>query len=534
MARTVIVNDFRRGLDTRRSILTSVPGAMVALENCHVNQGGEIDKRQQFVAATNPFPSGTFGLEVTAVGLVTFGSIAAPSPLPAGVTYVRLTHPTGYDATGVAAMTSVPCSANFNGKAFVITTWSDGNVFLYFDGALIQESRGGLVLYKAAGVVETVDSLATDLAALINSFPGWKAQANMTAGIQDFVIGRLRNTNVAILVLLGTTTIKAGDQIQVIGVGGVGYNGIQTVTQVDNTIPTNPNVYYNNPGSNEDVVIVYGGSIINLSATTATNGSIIVDSPPGVYSIPVNYPFSSAGVLSESLLNQDNISVGAAAAYVVLGFTLSTTGTLAITAPAKADGSGSVDVLGGTMNVTNLYAYDIFDMARKINARTGLTGYSCVPWRWNGGSVSPGLTIFAPASFGLFTYNLTVTTAGTLVSSTTGNTPYLGLQLTLTPSSISATNLLKLANQVIAHTVVAKATASATGNNGVVSYAWIECDAAGNSTSPSGIILSVSNRAVVGFSALVAYNSSLTGFFKCTATDGSGSTSKILPVKLFR
>ena len=63
---------FPYGLDTRRSVLTSQPGTLAVLNNCHVNQGAEIEKRKAFVPLA--LLPGTFGLEAVANSLVVFGS----------------------------------------------------------------------------------------------------------------------------------------------------------------------------------------------------------------------------------------------------------------------------------------------------------------------------------------------------------------------------------------------------------------------------------------------------------------------------
>lgn len=77
MAYTIPQN-FKQGLDTRRSELTSVPGCLVTCENGHVNQGGEIEKRKAFVKTI--LPEDTFGLEAVSTGLVVFGSVARVHP----------------------------------------------------------------------------------------------------------------------------------------------------------------------------------------------------------------------------------------------------------------------------------------------------------------------------------------------------------------------------------------------------------------------------------------------------------------------
>jgi hypothetical protein len=84
------IQNFKMGLDTRRSELTSQPGTLEVLQNAHINQGGEIEKRKAFVAT--PLPAGTYGFEPLLTSIVVFGSITAPA-MPTGFTYQQLMHP---------------------------------------------------------------------------------------------------------------------------------------------------------------------------------------------------------------------------------------------------------------------------------------------------------------------------------------------------------------------------------------------------------------------------------------------------------
>ena len=77
-------------MDGRREQLVSVPGTLMTLVNAYINSGGEIEQRLSWAKAANAFPSTTFGLQDTDSGLVTFGSVASPGSLPAGVSYQRL------------------------------------------------------------------------------------------------------------------------------------------------------------------------------------------------------------------------------------------------------------------------------------------------------------------------------------------------------------------------------------------------------------------------------------------------------------
>jgi hypothetical protein len=65
---SLFIEDFRLGLDTRKSILTASPGSLQVLDNCVVNAGGEIVKRKAFVPVVT-LPAGqTQGLHGNEAG----------------------------------------------------------------------------------------------------------------------------------------------------------------------------------------------------------------------------------------------------------------------------------------------------------------------------------------------------------------------------------------------------------------------------------------------------------------------------------
>jgi hypothetical protein len=190
---TITVGNFKYGLDTRREQLAAVPGTLLQIENAHINPGGEIEKREKFALAADLSvlddngDVGTFGLEATEVGLVTFGSALAfgtgvtlgqpvlVAAMPATYTYQQLQHPFvhdggTYDPT-LHLIDQIVCSCCFNGKAFVIAKFKDGNSFLYYDGDLIEQSRNGRVLEGQ----ESLTSLALELEREIEDLAGWTA-----------------------------------------------------------------------------------------------------------------------------------------------------------------------------------------------------------------------------------------------------------------------------------------------------------------------------------------------------------------------
>ena len=151
-----IIQDFRYGIDLRRSKHTSVIGTLLDLIDGHINEGAEIENRAMFKPYT--LPTGTLGLQETAAGLVVFGAGAQPTEFnspgynivtPQGsiaVLYQRLRRycsPQNYMPE--ATLSSVICSTCFKGKSFVIALMSDNTVCLFYDGTAIPDSYLGYV-----------------------------------------------------------------------------------------------------------------------------------------------------------------------------------------------------------------------------------------------------------------------------------------------------------------------------------------------------------------------------------------------------
>lgn len=125
----LLIEDFKGGLDSRRSALTSKPGTLQKCSNAHITRGGEIEKRKAF-ADYAALPERTFGLHSTGTLLYVFGSDAAPT-MPTGVLYQQLVHPGG------AEMTDILDTENFGGGIYAIAEFSDGAVYHYFRGTRV-------------------------------------------------------------------------------------------------------------------------------------------------------------------------------------------------------------------------------------------------------------------------------------------------------------------------------------------------------------------------------------------------------------
>lgn len=130
---TIWVREFTGGLDVRRIAETSPGGTLIRARDCHINRGGEIEQRADFVTAYSLPPGLTKGLAQTPTGLVVFGHQATPSGIPAGVTYQRLQHPSGEALERIVDFTL------YNGKLHVIGEFADGSRWMFYDGTIIND-----------------------------------------------------------------------------------------------------------------------------------------------------------------------------------------------------------------------------------------------------------------------------------------------------------------------------------------------------------------------------------------------------------
>lgn len=162
------IQNFRYGLDARRSELTSQPGTLLRAIDCHVNQGAEIEKRKAFIKTA--MPTGVFlGLSVTNTQYG-FGSVPLPV-MPAGFTYQQLTSPLG------SAMTALVGATQFNNLPFVLATFGADGTFCFYNGTLVADFIGGLVL---AGLTTSAEQ-ANNLVGLINATTNYTAAIGGTA-----------------------------------------------------------------------------------------------------------------------------------------------------------------------------------------------------------------------------------------------------------------------------------------------------------------------------------------------------------------
>ena len=149
------IANFRYGLDTRRAELVSIPGTLQTLNNAHINQGGEIEKRKAFVELDMTL--NCFGLEGTDAGLLTFGSAAAQGTTAVNIlTAVRTG---GVDVTitfaalstavitGTVTIAGVNASINGTYSATAFTSLNSTTFVFKSAGANVSYGAGGTIVF---------------------------------------------------------------------------------------------------------------------------------------------------------------------------------------------------------------------------------------------------------------------------------------------------------------------------------------------------------------------------------------------------
>lgn len=155
-----VIEDFRLGMDRRKSRVAGVPGSLWLLKNAVIGRGGEIERAKKFVSTYTLPVAETFGLALVGDDVYVFGSLAAPA-VPAGVTYQQLAHP-----DGTTAMTKVLSRDISQGKLYVIAEFADGSIHHYYDGELVRDWDAGRTV---AWMVDTT-GIATHMVDVINAY----------------------------------------------------------------------------------------------------------------------------------------------------------------------------------------------------------------------------------------------------------------------------------------------------------------------------------------------------------------------------
>ena len=299
-----VIKNFQGGLDARRFFLSLPAGTLTQLINAHITQGGEIEKRKQFLQITLPSGTGyTFGGQETDNGIVVFGSAspATVGALPSPFIYQQLINPLNSGAT----MTAVVWSTCFGGNAWVIANYSDGNTFEFYNGVVIQDFFSGMVLTGQS----TNAQIATALQALI------AATGNYTVTDIDatsFYVFSIPSS-------LNSTPFSISETIDSIG-------GAVTITPISSGIPSIEAVT-----AIGQIQIIAGGSntpatgtVLNNNANPANATVLVIGSTSykfvNTFSGLANEILiqSTADKTSDALINAINNGAGSGVTYSAL------------------------------------------------------------------------------------------------------------------------------------------------------------------------------------------------------------------------
>ena len=128
-----LVEDFRGGIDLRRTSVSTKPGALRDLTNGFINVGGEVEQRRRF-ALQRVLPAGTVGLVGVGGEAYTFG-LAGGVTLPLPFRYQQLV-PSPALAGGVAIARILDADL-FGRKLYLVVSFTDGSVRHFYDGVQV-------------------------------------------------------------------------------------------------------------------------------------------------------------------------------------------------------------------------------------------------------------------------------------------------------------------------------------------------------------------------------------------------------------
>lgn len=123
----LLVEDFKNGLDVRKSPLTAPPGSLQMLQDCVLTNGAEIERRKAFVNV-GPFPPGTVGLSAWNSQLTVYSStladgvISMPNvPIPVNVRHVDVS-----GISGASSLTGVLDWDSYSNDPFIVAQTNNG------------------------------------------------------------------------------------------------------------------------------------------------------------------------------------------------------------------------------------------------------------------------------------------------------------------------------------------------------------------------------------------------------------------------
>ena len=129
------IQDFKSGLDLRKSYATAPAGSLRTLRNCVVSAGAEIEKRTSFLF-WSAAPPGSMGC------LSRNGEFFVVANGPSGITDWSFSpnHPGVISLPFPVGMTRVADWDLFNGQFYIVMAGSDGRYYHYYNQVLVTDA----------------------------------------------------------------------------------------------------------------------------------------------------------------------------------------------------------------------------------------------------------------------------------------------------------------------------------------------------------------------------------------------------------
>lgn len=220
MSKVFSIDDFRRGLDTRRTPLTAPGGSLRILENAVINPGGEIEKRMAFIKCTSspmsPTPWCMIGQFNT---LHVFASPTAPVIPPGTMPVPIVGHNLAYPGEAIIRYEDVETY----GDKFAVVGLSATRTYIWYDGAVVMDVLGGPItgsyirtyktkMYRAQGYIMSFsgvgDPSEQDPASTTNPGAGFIETAKNDPDAEPVVALEVFYSNMAVFSRLATQLWK--------------------------------------------------------------------------------------------------------------------------------------------------------------------------------------------------------------------------------------------------------------------------------------------------------------------------------------
>lgn len=387
--KTIVLENFRFGLDTRRSAISSSLGTMTTLENAFVNQGAEIESRKAFVKL-GKLASLSFDLVATPNSLVSFRSkgVSVATTIRSRVfgSAAQITiNGTASDYFAIGDLVDV---TGLGGTGYnlsqVAITGLGGSLVQYTSPGLNEgataDTGGTIALSSLAGLI-SYQSLTHPWETLLNDgffapqmtgttasgcFNGKTFVAATFAAFTGTIIGSDFSSPASTILFyngqpvvqhwLGTVLITSAHRS-----GNVGDQLIQMATSLATELPS----YFGTD---------YTGQYVSLTIAGVTQAYTTITGPANQdFTLTPSFVTSTTKslTLDPSLGAAAKDPVDATGANTSIYFISGSTGSI----DSLVDGN-AVNLITAAVPFNSSLLQTVIDLAKAVNARSGTTGYT--------------------------------------------------------------------------------------------------------------------------------------------------------------